>query len=135
MSIIQWNSCSSSKCWLIKNPPTSGQALNSSVYAVALLSDDRIEEDMWNEVATEFYHCPYFRTHHAFWLLSNGENLKGIAKLISTSQEFPEHEAAVVNAHSTILQFREQMNTTDLWEEDLQRLTEIIEKNGWELAT
>ncbi|KAB8152938.1 hypothetical protein EZY14_011145 [Kordia sp. TARA_039_SRF] len=111
-----------------------GQQLHSSVYAVSLLSDERIEEDMWNAVAEEFYHCPYFRTQHAYWLLNNGENLKGVAKLLTTSQEFPEHKPAVINAHSTILQIREQMNTTDLWEEDVQRLTKIIEKRGWEFA-
>ncbi|EDP95326.1 tetratricopeptide repeat protein [Kordia algicida OT-1] len=111
-----------------------GQILHSSIYAISLLSDERIGEAMWNAVAEEFYHCPQFRTQHAFWLFQNGENLKGVAKLISTTQEFPQHEEAVINAHSTILQFREQMKADHLWQDELETLTKIIQENEWEFA-
>lgn len=103
--------------------------LNSSVYAVALLNDD---EDSWNEVAKEFYYCPYFRSQHAFWLLNQGENLKGIAKLVSLSQEFPTYQEGVVNAHSSILQFRKQIGNDDIWEEELAYLIKIMNHNNWE---
>lgn len=109
--------------------------LNSSVYAVALLNNDAANQDSWNEVAKEFYYCPYFRCQHAFWLLSKGENLKGIAKLVSLSQEFPAYEEGVVNAHSTILQFRKQTGNENLWEEELAYLTKIMNHNNWERIT
>ena len=105
--------------------------LNSSVYAVGLLSNEKTDEATWNKVAEEFYHCPYFRSQHAFWLLKNDESLKGMAKLISTTQEFPWFKDAIINAKSGILQFREQMKSEDLWEEELVYLTGHIEKNEW----
>ncbi|MCJ8290901.1 MAG: hypothetical protein HRT58_15385 [Crocinitomicaceae bacterium] len=105
--------------------------LNSSVYAVGLLSNEETDETTWNKAAEEFYHCPYFRSQHAFWLLKNEESLKGMAKLISTTQEFPWFKDAILNAKSGILQMREQMNSTDLWENELNNLSEIIKKNDW----
>ncbi|PPK92520.1 hypothetical protein LY01_02921 [Nonlabens xylanidelens] len=105
--------------------------LNSSVYAVGLLSNAETDENTWNKASEEFYHCPYFRSQHAFWLLKNDEALKGMAKLISTTQEFPWYKDAVVNAKSGILQMREQMNSNDLWKSELTYLTQIIEKNNW----
>lgn len=105
--------------------------LNSSVYAVGLLSNSETDETTWNRAAEEFYHCPYFRSQQAFWLLKNEETLKGMAKLISCTQEFPRYKDAIINAKSGILQFREQMNSNDLWEDELNYLSEIIEKNNW----
>jgi len=106
--------------------------LNSSVYAVGLLNDDETNEEMWDKVAGEFYYCPYFRSQHAFWLINKGENLKGVAKLVSLSQEIPTYKEGVVNAKSVILQFREQMNSEDLWEDELQYLNKIIIKKKWD---
>ncbi len=108
------------------------QILPSSVYAVSLLNNDEIIDTTWDEVATEFYHCPYFRCQHAFWLLKNKENLSGLAKLISLTQEFPWYKEGVINAHSSILQFREQMKTEDLWVDEFVYLEKIIQKNNWE---
>lgn len=105
--------------------------LNSSVYAVALLSNDETDEATWDKASEEFYHCPYFRSQHAFWLFEKGESLKGIAKILSCSQEFPWYKDAVVNAKSGILQLREQMKSDELMEEELVALTEVIEKNNW----
>ncbi|WP_430409409.1 tetratricopeptide repeat protein [Kordia sp.] len=109
----------------------SNDILNSSVYAVGLLSNTATDETTWNKAAAEFYHCPFFRSQHAFWLIENDQNLKAIAKLISTTQEFPWYKDAVVNAKSIILQFREQMSSADLWESELEYLSEIIQKNDW----
>ena len=106
--------------------------LNSSVYAVSLLNNDETDEEMWNKVAGEFYYCPYFRSQHAFWLIKKGDNLKGIAKLISLTQEFPTYKDGIVNAKNVILQFRKQMNSEDLWSKELDYLTNIITKNNWE---
>ena len=106
--------------------------LNSSVYAVGILSNEETDEATWYKASEEFYHCPYFRSQHAFWLAKNGQVLKAIAKIISTTQEFPWFQDAVVNAKSMILQFREQMGSQDLWEDELKYLTQIIEKNNWE---
>ncbi|WP_298419659.1 tetratricopeptide repeat protein [uncultured Kordia sp.] len=105
--------------------------LNSPVYAVGLLSNEETDEATWDKAAEEFYHCPFFRSQHAFWLLKNKESLKGMAKLISTTQEFPWYKDAVVNVKSGILQFREQMGSSDLWEKELKYVSEIIEKNNW----
>ncbi|WP_046756745.1 tetratricopeptide repeat protein [Kordia jejudonensis] len=105
--------------------------LNSSVYAVGLLSNDLTDEATWEKAAEEFYHCPYFRSQHAFWLLKNDQSLRGMAKLMSCTQEFPWFKDAIINAKSGILQFREQMGTNDLWEDELKYLSEIIEKNNW----
>lgn len=105
--------------------------VHSSVYAAGLLSDGKADEITWNKVAEEFYYCPYFRSQHAFWFLKNGENLKAVAKLLTTAQEFPWFQDAVVNAKSVILQFREQMQSDDLWEDELRYLSEIIKKNNW----
>ncbi|THF48486.1 hypothetical protein E6C50_14480 [Flavobacterium supellecticarium] len=105
--------------------------IHSSVYAVALLSVPEADETIWNTVAEEFYYCPYFRSQHAFWYIRSGESLKGVVKLLATAQEFPWYRDAVVNAKSSILQFREQMQSDDLWENELQYLTEIMQKNNW----
>ncbi|HRB70526.1 MAG TPA: tetratricopeptide repeat protein [Flavobacterium sp.] len=105
--------------------------IHSSVYAVALLSVPEADETIWNTVAEEFYYCPYFRSQHAFWSIRSGESLKGVVKLLATAQEFPWYRDAVVNAKSSILQFREQMQSDDLWENELQYLTEIMQKNNW----
>lgn len=105
--------------------------LNSSVYAVGLLSNEETDEVTWDKASEEFYHCPYFRSQHAFWLLKNDENLRGMAKLLSCAQEFPWYKDAVINAKSGIQQFREQMNSKDIWEDELNYLSEIIEKNNW----
>ncbi|MCC7454320.1 MAG: tetratricopeptide repeat protein [Crocinitomix sp.] len=105
--------------------------LNSSIYAVGLLSNEKTDESTWDRASEEFYHCPYFRTQHAFWLLKKEKSLKGMAKLIITTQEFPWYKDAIVNAKSGILQMREQMNTNDLWESELTYLNEIINKNNW----
>lgn len=105
--------------------------LPSSVYAVALLSDDEVNEETWTKISEEFYHCPYFRSQHAFWLLRNEESMKGMAKLISASQEFPWFKDIVVNAKNGIDQFREQMGKQDLWEEEHHRLSKIMEEEKW----
>ena len=105
--------------------------LNSSVYAISILSNSEVDENIWNNVAGEFYFCPYFRSQHAFWLIKNNETPKGMAKLISTTQEFPWYKDAVINAKSGILQMREQMNSNNLWENELIYLEHIINKNNW----
>lgn len=109
----------------------SNDILNSSVYAVGLLSNAETDEATWDKVSEEFYHCAFFRSQHAFWLIENDQNLKAIAKLISAAQEFPWYRDAVVNAKSIILQFREQMGSDNLWEGELKYVSEIIEKNNW----
>jgi tetratricopeptide (TPR) repeat protein len=69
--------------------------INSSVYAISLLkSSDEVNEEMWQLIAEEFYHCPFFRSQHSFWLFEKNENLKGIAKLINTAKEFPWYKEA-----------------------------------------
>jgi len=105
--------------------------INSSVYAVALLSVPEADETIWNAVAEEFYYSPYFRSQHAFWYIRSGESLKGVVKLLATAQEFPWYRDAVVNAQNSILQFREQTQSDDLWENELHYLTEIMQKNNW----
>lgn len=109
----------------------SNNILNSSVYAVGLLSNNEVDENTWNKIAEEFYYCPYFRSQHAFWLLKKGESLKGMAKLLSTTQEFPWYKDAVIKAKSGIMQMREQMNSKSLWEEELKYLSDIIDEKNW----
>ena len=106
--------------------------LNSSVYAAGLLSNEATDETTWDKASEEFYHCPYFRSRHAFWLLDKGESLKGMAKLLTCAQEFPWFKDAVINAKSGILQFREQMGSDDLWENELNYLNEVIKVKEWE---
>ncbi|WP_111683971.1 tetratricopeptide repeat protein [Winogradskyella tangerina] len=108
--------------------------LHSSVYAVGLLSNEQTDEITWDRAAEEFYHCPYFRSQHAFWLLNKGESLRGMAKLLTCAQEFPWFKDAVINAKSGILQFREQMGSDDLWENELNYLNEVIKVANWESA-
>ena len=106
--------------------------VHSSVYAVALLNDSgEIDEGMWIKVATEFYHCPYFRSQHAYWLFGRKEHLKGLAKLIAISTEFPWFRDAIVNGKKAILQFREQTRSSDFAEEELAYMDHLIEKNNW----
>lgn len=107
--------------------------LHSSVYAAGLLMAEQVDTDTWDEVANEFYHCPYFRSQHAFLLFKKHEALKGMAKLISLTQEFPYFKEAVLAAKSGILQFREKMKSADLWDDELIYLNGIIKENEWEL--
>lgn len=104
--------------------------LHSSVYAAAILtgSDD---EEAWNEVATEFYHCPYFRSQHGFWLINRRDNVKGIVKLIVTTQEFPWYKDAVVNARNGILQLQQHMKNNEVFSNELQYLNSLMAQNNW----
>jgi hypothetical protein len=102
------------------------------VYAVSLLSSsNEINEGMWNKVASEFYHCPYFRSQHAYWLFEQKENLKGLAELTAITIDFPWYKDAVINTKQAILQFREQANSNDMWEGELLHVNELIETNNW----
>lgn len=108
------------------------QILHSSVYAAGLLSNDEVDQRYWDEVAEEFYFCPYFRTRHAFSLVKSGDHLRALAKLVSITQEFPFFKEAIINTQSIILQMREQLQDDTICEDDLQRVNQIILENSWE---
>ncbi|WP_196892917.1 tetratricopeptide repeat protein [Aureivirga marina] len=102
--------------------------LHSSVYAVGLLSDDEVSDEMWNKVAEEFYHCAYFRTRHAFKMIEKGQHFEGLGKIIVVTEEFPFYEEALINAKDIIHQFREQTDNPDFLEEKLEEIEEKLEQ-------
>lgn len=106
--------------------------INSSVYAIGLLSNVETNKETWDLVAGEFYHCPYFRHEHSVWLFRQDESTEGAVKLLTLVREYPSFKQAVLNAHSVILQFRHQTNTPDLWEEDFKYINSVIDRKGWE---
>ena len=107
-----------------------GQILHSSVYAVGLLQGYNNAE-LWLEIAKEFYHCPYFRLQHSYWLIDQGESLKGTVKMISLTQEFPWFEEAVIQAKSFIEQYQEQLQSTTIMSEHLTEINKIIEERNY----
>jgi hypothetical protein len=107
------------------------QIMHSSVYAISLLTGSGADEAMWDKVAEEFYYCPYFRSQHAYYYIGKQENLKGLAKLVSVSQEFPAFQDGVVNAYSVIKQFQKQLNDDTFMLEDEQYLKKIMEAKNW----
>lgn len=102
----------------------------SSVYAVGLLKSSEAPESEWDKVAPEFYHCPYFRSQHAFYLIRNNNAMKGLHDLVATARQFPSFKDAVVNAHGVIKQFQQQTKP-DAMRDDEVYLKSIIEKNAW----
>lgn len=105
------------------------QVIYSPIYAVNMLHGiEGATEDTWNWIATEFYHSPHFRAQHAYFLLNQGEHLKGMAKLVSLSQEMPWYKEGVMNARSVIA----QMGIEEMMAEEVKRLDEIIQNNSWQ---
>ena len=105
-----------------------GKGIYSSVYAVSLLQSAGTDAATWDWIAGEYYWCPYFRSQHAFYLVNQGENLKGMAKLVSLSDEMPWFQDGVVNAYGMIV----QMEVQNMFPEDLNRLKRIMKEKGWE---
>jgi tetratricopeptide (TPR) repeat protein len=105
----------------------------SSVYAVGLLKSSEAPESEWEKVAPEFYHCPYFRSQYAFFLIRNKKALKGLEVLVAAAKAFPTFRDAVVNAHSVIKQYQKQSGK-DVMREDEVFLDGVMAKNGWKLG-
>ncbi|MBD3583417.1 tetratricopeptide repeat protein [Flavobacterium selenitireducens] len=104
--------------------------VHSSVYAVGLLKSSEAPESEWEKVAPEFYHCPYFRSQHAFYLIQNKQAMKGLHALIETAKEFPTFKDAVVNAYNVVKQYQQQ-TTPEAMREDEFYLKGVMEKRNW----
>lgn len=104
------------------------QILNSPLYAVNMLHGlPNADENVWDSIAGEFYYSPQFRAQHAYYLLNCNEHLKGLAKLISLSQEMPWYKEGVINAKSVIIQLGHEANM----KAEIDRLNIIIQENKW----
>ena len=104
--------------------------VHSSVYAVGLLKGSEAPESEWEKVAPEFYHCPYFRSQYAFYLIQNRQAMKGLHALVATAREFPTFKDAVFNAFNVIKQYQQQAKPDAMLQEE-KALRTIIEARGW----
>lgn len=106
-----------------------GGVLHSPIYTMAwLLEDKNAPQHIWNWAANEFYYSPYFRSHHAYFLIKKGDALEGFSKILALSQEMDWYKGAVLNTHSLI----KQLNLNQTMDKERSRLEEIMVKNNWE---
>lgn len=105
--------------------------LHSPVYAINLLEHDPdATEAVWQWAEDEFYWSPYFRCHHAYHLLDQGEGLRAFAKLLALTKEMPWVKEAALNT-MTLLEQLDPNEQLQLATADRQWLTELISANHW----
>ncbi|MBD3885041.1 hypothetical protein IFO70_25245 [Phormidium tenue FACHB-886] len=108
-----------------------GNVLHSPVYAINLLehSPDAIEA-AWQWAEDEFYWSPYFRCHHAYHLIDQGEGLRAFVKLLALIKEMPWVKEAALNT-MTLFEQLDPGGQKQLAIADRQWLTELIAANRW----
>lgn len=105
--------------------------LHSSVYAINLLEHSPdITEAAWQWAEDEFYWSPYFRCHHAYHLIDQGEGLRAFAKLLALIKEMPWVKEAALNTMA-ILEQLDPGGQTGIAVEDRKWLMNIISANQW----
>ncbi len=105
--------------------------LYSPVYALALLkSDPNTTESSWQWAEDEFYWSPYFRCHHAYFLVDQGEGAKAFSKLFNIIKEMPWVKEAALNTQM-ILEKLDPDGQKGLLAEERQWLNELIDQNQW----
>ncbi|UEQ78405.1 hypothetical protein [Chryseobacterium arthrosphaerae] len=93
---------------------------DSSIFAMLYLMNTEADNDAWDYIADEYYHCPVFRYEHAVQLSQTGNGLRALAKLTSLSQEFPWFKTALESTIGNIKSMRKQLNDPDFMEKELQ---------------
>ncbi|MGG6298062.1 tetratricopeptide repeat protein [Leptolyngbya sp. AN02str] len=108
-----------------------GNILHSPVYAINLLehSPDATEAT-WQWAEDEFYWSPYFRCHHAYHLIDQGEGLRAFAKLLALIKEMPWVKEAALNTMA-ILEQLDPGGRQSLAADDRSWLANLIATNGW----
>jgi hypothetical protein len=96
--------------------------LDSSVFATLYLKTDNRQLSDWDAMAVEYYYCPVFRLEHAGRILSDGDMVKALAKLMSLTEEFPWFKPGVLEAKSFIEQLRTQLNNPQFMAKELETL-------------
>lgn len=108
-----------------------GNVLHSPVYAINLLehSPDATEA-AWQWAEDEFYWSPYFRCHHAYHLIDQGEGLRAFAKLLALIKEMTWVKEAALNT-MTLFEQLDPKGQLQLAPADRQWLANLISANRW----
>ena len=80
-------------------------AIPSPVFAISLLeaiADRPYVQRWWDMAEAEFYDSPYFRLMHAHHLDRQGQQARGLTKLLVLVQEMPRVKAAAEDLHSAL---------------------------------
>ncbi len=108
---------------------------HSPVFAVGdIHGRDSTTNETWDWMASDFYYSPYFRFHHAVFLLKNNNDdrskISGFTKLLFLAKEMPWYQEGVVNAYTVM----NQLGMNDQFPEDRVWLKKTIDEHNWSLS-
>ena len=108
---------------------------HSPVFAVGdIQGREATTKETWDWLASDFYYSPYFRFHHAIYLLKKSDDartrIEGFTKLLFLAKEMPWFQEGVVNTYNIM----DQLGMNDQLPEDRIWLKKIIDENNWSLS-
>lgn len=96
-------------------------------FSKSLKSKDETEF-FWTLIENEFYHIPYCRLEHTYFLLENGEQQRALAKILSLVNDTPWLKEAHLNA----LQIIEMLDPSGVsLQQYREPLEQRIKENNW----
>lgn len=93
------------------------------------LSDPKQQARFWERAEPEFYYSPYFRMHHAYQLMKQGEAERSFAKLIALVQEMPWLKEANLNLERYFTAY--DPTGQQIMPELQAAVRRRIQENGW----
>ena len=108
-------------------------AIPSPIFAIQIgkkLSDPSQAEEFWQLAEAEFYHNPYFRMNHAYYLTDRGETERGFAKLATLVKEMPWLREANLNLVEYFNSFNAALGKQIMPELEAE-VRQRIQENAW----